>query len=117
MLQSYIEIRDLALMCHLGACEKERTFPQKVFVSLHIYADYSKSEASDQLADTIDYKDVVVALQAMTASTRFCLIESLARAINEKVLATSPASSVTVKVRKPNVLMEAGAVSYNLVTG
>jgi dihydroneopterin aldolase len=114
MPHSYIEICDLALMCHLGACKKERTFPQKVFVSLRIFADYSKSEGSDVLADTIDYKDVVVALQAMTAATTFCLIESLARAITDKVLATSNASSVTVKVRKPNVLMEAGAVSYNL---
>jgi 7,8-dihydroneopterin aldolase/epimerase/oxygenase len=115
MSDSYIEICDLALMCRLGACEKERTFPQKVFVSLCIFADYSKSEGSDVLADTIDYKDVVVALQEMTASSEFCLIESLARAIKEKVLVMSQASSVAVKVRKPNVLMEAGAVSYNLI--
>ena len=116
MSQSYIEICDLALMCHLGAYEKERTFPQKVFVSLRIYADYTKSEGSDVLADTIDYKEVVTVLQEMTSSREFCLIESLAHGIREAILAVTIASSVGVKVRKPNVLMEAGAVSYNLVT-
>jgi FolB domain-containing protein len=114
MSQSYLEICDLVLMCHLGAYKKERVFPQKVFVTLRIFADYTKSEQSDVLSDTIDYKDIVVALQEMTRSRRFRLIESLAREIKEHILAHSLATLVEVTVRKPNVLMEAGAVSYNL---
>ena len=115
MSQSYIEINDLALMCHLGAYRKERTFPQKVFVTLRIFADYTKSEESDKLTDTIDYKEIVVTLQEMTSSSKFFLIETLARMIKEKILTTSCASAVEVRVRKPNVLVEAGAVSYNLM--
>ena len=116
MSESYLEICDLALMCQLGVSTDERTFPQKVFVSLRIYADYTASEVSDNLSDTIDYKDIVIGLRQMTETKKFRLIETLARSIREYVLAVSPATTVVVKVRKPNVLMEAGAVSYNLVT-
>ncbi len=116
MSRSYLEICDLALMCQLGVSTDEHTFPQKVFVSLRIYADYSVSEVSDDLSDTIDYKNVVTSLRQMTEAKKFRLIETLARSIRDHVLAVSPATAVTVKVRKPNVLMEAGAVSYNLVT-
>ncbi len=115
MSKSYLEICDLALMCQLGVSTDERTFPQKVFVSLRINADYTASEVSDNLSDTIDYKDIVVSLRELTETKKFRLIETLARSIRDHVLAVSVATGVEVKVRKPNVLMEAGAVSYNLI--
>ena len=115
MKKSFIEIRELVLMCHLGVPRTERGHRQKVFVTLEIYADYSKSEESDRIADTIDYSDIITAICNLVESETFLLIEHLASEIRKVTKSMCGASKVDVTVRKPNVIQQASHVSYHSV--
>jgi dihydroneopterin aldolase len=115
MKKSFIEIRELVLMCHLGVPRTERDHRQKVFVSLNIYADYSASEESDKITDTIDYSDIITAICELVVAERFLLIEHLASRIKKLTKSMCHAETIDVTVRKPNVIQQAAYVAYHHV--
>ena len=91
----------------IGATEEERAFPQMLEVDLLIEADLSAAAASDALADTIDYGPLVTLTERTVEEGSFTLLEGLAGALSERVLAAAPsAGAVTVRVRKLAVPMD-----------
>ena len=64
---------------------------------------------SDQLADTVDYTAVVARIRAISDGRRFNLIEALAATIADDLMERFPVSRVRVRVRKPEVKLDAPA--------
>ena len=58
---------------------------------------------SDDLEQTVDYGRVFETCRQIVESTRFNLLEALAEAIAQELLAGFPADEVTVRLRKPKV--------------
>jgi dihydroneopterin aldolase len=71
--------------------------------------------AGDELADTVDYRDVVGCVRAVSDGRRFNLIEALAAAVADTLLAQFPVTRVRVRVRKPDVRLDA-PVAYAAAT-
>jgi 7,8-dihydroneopterin aldolase/epimerase/oxygenase len=59
--------------------------------------------ASDRIEDTVDYREVVELVRAVSASRQFHLLESIAAAVAEALLERFPLERARVRVRKPQV--------------
>lgn len=84
-----------------GVTLEERLEPQPFEVDVELHTDLSAAAASDELAETIDYAGLFTLVSTIVEGQSFRLIESLAGAIADAVLAETKASAVEVRVRKP----------------
>jgi dihydroneopterin aldolase len=108
MSEVAIEIQGLDLRGFHGALEEERVTGQRFLFDVYLVA-HDAGVRSDQLVDTVDYTAVVERIRAVNESRRFNLIEALAAAVADDLLLRFPVSRVRVRVRKPEVRLEAGA--------
>jgi dihydroneopterin aldolase len=100
----------LSAMCfegRHGVTEDERQLPQPIEVDLEVEADLSRAGRTDDVADTIDYGPLVALCQGVVERNSFRLLEAIAATIADRVLDTTPATSVTVRVRKLAVPIDA----------
>ncbi len=86
-----------------GVYAEEQVTPQPFEVDVELRLNLQPAGLSDDLAMTVDYARVFDACRQIVESTRFNLIEALAEAIAQELLADFPADEVTVRVRKPRV--------------
>ena len=96
-----IELRGLALSAVVGVLPEERLGPQPLEVDLDLYLDLSAAGASDDLSDTVDYGEVCETVRRLVTSSEPLLLERLAMATADAVLALDARiGSVTMVVRK-----------------
>jgi 7,8-dihydroneopterin aldolase/epimerase/oxygenase len=97
-----IEIRGLRLLGTHGVLPEERTRPQPFEVDADLVVSMVDAGSSDDLADTVDYADVVQRIAAVVGGAKsFMLLEALAAAVADEVLAVdSRVQAVTLSVRK-----------------
>jgi dihydroneopterin aldolase len=96
-----ITLRGMRFLGRHGVQLDERLEPQPFEVDVILHGDLSRPAASDELADTIDYGTVFTLVEGIVEGESFRLIEALAGAIVEAVLAAHPVDDVEVRVRKP----------------
>ena len=92
---------------HHGVGEEERSFPQPLEVDLVVEADLARAGRTDDVADTIDYGPLVAAVGEIVERGSYRLLEAIAATIAGRVLETTVASAVTVRVRKLAVPVDA----------
>ncbi len=96
-----IEIRGLRAIGMIGAHPEEQERAQPFEVDLDVYADLSVAGATDELGDTVNYGDVVLAAACVVETERHQLLEHVAQRIADDVLAVDPrATAVRVTIRK-----------------
>ena len=100
--QDQIHVASLELPVRIGVTAKERTFPQKLTVSLTLYPQHGFDGLEDRIENTINYSAVCQALRELTAVDRERrLIETFALEIAEAVLSRFGAcAAVDVDLRK-----------------
>jgi dihydroneopterin aldolase len=87
-----------------GVNPEEQVTPQPFEVDVELALNLQPAGLSDDLGLTADYARVHDVCRQVVESTRFNLIEALAEAISEELLAGFPTvDSVTVRIRKPKV--------------
>jgi dihydroneopterin aldolase len=92
-----------------GVLPEEKVEPQPFEVDVVLHADLRAAAASDDLSRTVDYGSLMALVGEVVAGPSFDLIEALAGAIADRVLAaTDPAvvGSVEVRVRKPEAPLD-----------
>lgn len=87
---------------HHGVFEHERRDGQEFIVDVALDIDSSAAAGSDDLADTVDYGEVAVAVHGLITGEPVDLIETLAERIADACLAFGPVSLVEVRVHKPS---------------
>ena len=92
---------------HHGVSEEERLSPQPLEVDLVVEADLAKAGRTDDVADTIDYGPLVALCAGVVERNSFRLLEAIAATIADRVLDTTPATAVMVRVRKLAVPVDA----------
>lgn len=104
-----------------GVSEEERLLPQLLEVDLEVGLDLSAAAASDDLADTLDYGELVGICQRVVEEGSQRLLEAVAGAIADEVTSRPRVRTVTVRVRKPavplDVEMDHAQVSLTRTTG
>jgi 7,8-dihydroneopterin aldolase/epimerase/oxygenase len=84
-----------------GVTEKERAEARPFEVDLLVRLDLSTPARTDDLADTVDYGALFKLTREVVEGPSFHLLEGLAGAIADAVLAAHPVDDVEVRVRKP----------------
>ena len=95
-----IEIRGLRLLGVHGLLPEERSRPQPFELDIDLEIDLDGAAVSDDLADTADYAAAIQRVADIVSAAPHDLLESLAGAIADALLADGRIRSATVAVRK-----------------
>lgn len=96
-----ITLRGMRFAGRHGALPGEQLTPQPFEVDIVVVMDLAPAAASDDLADTVDYAALFNLARSIVEDRSFRLIEAMAGAIADAVLATYGVNEVEVAVRKP----------------
>ncbi len=98
-----IEILGLRVTAHHGVHERERREGQPFVIDVVLHVDAQIAGRTDELADTIDYSQLVSDVAELVRTTRFNLLEALATHVADRLLAISRVAGVLVRITKPEV--------------
>lgn len=99
-----IFLRGLAVECIIGFIEWERRVKQRVVIDLEMPVDCRHAALTDEVADTLDYKQVAKRVIAFVSDTQFKLVETLAERIATLILTEFQIEWVRVAVNKPGAI-------------
>jgi 7,8-dihydroneopterin aldolase/epimerase/oxygenase len=99
-----IELEGIELHGYHGVLPVERERGQRFLFDL--WLDVPDSAVSDRLDDAVDYREVVGAVREVSDGRAFQLLEALATAVADELLARFPIESARVRVRKPDVVLD-----------
>jgi dihydroneopterin aldolase len=100
-----LEIYGLEIYGYHGVLPRERERGQRFLFDVSLVA-HDAGVRTDKVKDTVDYTKVVTCVQQIATGTRFNLIEALAAAVADALLAGFDVSRVRVRVRKPEVELD-----------
>lgn len=112
-----IFLSELKVDTIIGIWEWERRIRQTVVIDLEMSADIAKAAASDDVADTLNYKSVAKRVQEFVAESSFQLVETLAERIAEVIHDEFGVAWVRVRVNKPGAIRGSKAVGVLIERG
>jgi dihydroneopterin aldolase len=80
--------------------------PQLLEVDLEVSLDLARAATSDELADTLDYGELIEICRRVVEEGDQRLLEAVAGAIADEVTGLAGVEGVTVRVRKPAVPLD-----------
>lgn len=95
----------LRFFAHHGVLLEERTKGQEFLVDVELEADLQEAGRRDDLVLTVDYRRVYDIVKDVMEDEPQNLIETLAETIAARLLALDRVNAVTVRVRKPQVVL------------
>jgi 7,8-dihydroneopterin aldolase/epimerase/oxygenase len=99
---STIYIKDLIIEAKHGIHEHEKAQPQRFIINLELTVDLTRAAASDDLADTLNYSELKQTIIDVTQNNSFNLIERLAGAIADRLLADKRIQKLNLSIDKPD---------------
>ena len=106
-----IRITDLTLEAIIGINSWERTTKQEVIINITLDFDSSKAAKSDNIKDTLDYKDLKKSIMTLVESSKFMLLERLVERVLDLIMKDPKVTHATVRIDKPRALRFAKSVS------
>ena len=98
-----IELAGILLHGHHGVLEHERRDGQRFLVDVELDLADEAAARSDGIEDAVDYRRVVARVRDVSDARPYNLLEALAAALADALLADFPVDAVRVRVRKPDV--------------
>lgn len=95
-----ILVSGLRVETRVGWTDEERAAPQFVLVDLDVETDVTRSSATDDLADTLDYATLISEVAGYVGAQEARLLERLAAEVAEMVSAMDGVKSVSVEIAK-----------------
>ncbi len=96
-----------------GASAAERQSTRRFEVDVEIDTALDRAEASDRLADTLDFRDITEAVVTIGVGEPHHLLESLARRMVNALQARAPGARVRLELRKLSPPYCAGNPAYS----
>lgn len=101
-----IFVENLHLDCRVGIMPEERQKAQRIVVDVALFLDLSGASKMDDVASSVNYKEVMERISDVVSSKEFNLVESVAEAIAAKMLGIHAVGRVKVRVRKEKYSLE-----------
>ena len=98
-----VRLEGLSVFGHHGARPYEKEAGQRLEVDLEIEPVNEVAEHSDRLADAVDYDAIYRTVREVVEGRSFHLLEALAAATAEELLARFPMRRVRVRFAKQNL--------------
>jgi 7,8-dihydroneopterin aldolase/epimerase/oxygenase len=99
-----IFLHGLTVECIIGFIDWERRVRQTVVVDLEMPVDCTRAAASDDVADTLDYKKVAKRALEFIGASEFRLVETLAHRLALVILAEFGVEWVRISLNKPGAI-------------
>ena len=99
-----IFLHGLTAECIIGFIDWERRVKQTVVLDIELPVDCRHASASDEVADTLDYKKVAKSVLAFVAASEFKLVETLAHRVALLILAEFHVEWVRISLNKPGAI-------------
>jgi dihydroneopterin aldolase len=109
-----IFLRGLTAECVIGFIDWERRVKQTVVVDLEMPVDCARAAASDEVADTVDYKRVAKRVLAYIEASEFKLVETLAHRLAALLLEEFALDWVRLSVNKPGAIRNSRDVGVSI---
>lgn len=106
----HVFIEGLEIDALIGIYDWERRVRQTLVFDLEMAFDNRVPAASDDIADTLNYKDVSRRIEDFVAQSGFGLVETLAERVAAIVLDEFPVRRLRLKLSKPGAVRGARAV-------
>ena len=101
-----IELQGIELHGFHGVLERERSEGQRFLVDVELDPASQAAAETDRIEEAVDYRDVVAAVVEVSDAHVYHLLEALAAALADTLLARFPVTRVRVRVRKPDVVLQ-----------
>ncbi len=112
-----IFVQGLEVECVIGVREWERQIKQRLIIDLEMAWDISRAAASDQLEDTLSYKDVAKQVSAYVIETQANLVERLAEGIATLLIDEFQVVWCKVRINKRGAVTGARDVGVQIERG
>ena len=107
-------IEALEIECVIGIYDWERKIKQPIALDIEMDFDNRKPAASDDIADTLDYKAISKRLIEFVSQSSYGLVETLAERCCEIILGEFQVARVRLKLSKLGAVRGARAVGVIL---
>ena len=101
-MKDIIRLSGLSFYGYHGATAAEKETGRVFEVDCELEVDLAEAGRTDQLADTIDYRQAYDVIRETVEGRAFSLLEGLASYLATKILDRFPVYRVTLRVRKMN---------------
>ncbi len=109
-----ILLHEMAFYAHHGLTPEEQARGQVFIVDITVEANLHRAGHTDEIADSLDYRDLYARVKQVLTEERYRLLEAVAEAVAHRVLEADRVEAVTVRVRKPHVQL-GGPLAYAAV--
>jgi FolB domain-containing protein len=113
MATDQIQIKDLLIRTIIGTLPEERVQKQDVIINIILLTDHTPA-ISDDLADAIDYRDIIGPTIELVEKSQFYLIERLAFEILGLCFTDSRVERAIVTVEKPRAVPYAASAGVTV---
>ncbi len=111
-----IKLKNIRARTIIGCMGVERVEKQDIVVNLVVKYDSTKASLSDNVEDSLNYKDLEGKVVQFIENSNFHILEKLSRAILEFVLEDDMIKWCSVEVDKPKALKFCDSVSYSITS-
>ncbi len=96
-----IQVNGIRAYGYVGYLPEERVLGQWFEVDLTLWVDLAPAGHSDNINDTVDYREAIAIVKSQITTAKFKLVEKLISAIADKILSLEKVNQVRVKLSKP----------------
>lgn len=96
-----IQINKIRSYGYTGYLPEERVLGQWFEVDLTLWLDLAAAGESDDIADTLDYRQAIETVKQLITGSKVSLVEKLASAIADALLQLDQVERVQVRLSKP----------------
>lgn len=109
-----VYIRDLRIDAVIGIYEWEQRILQQINVNIEMGWDNQPAAKSDDIKDTLNYKEAANLVKALVAKSEFKLVEALAEHIAELLLEKMNIPWIRVTLGKPMAVTNSQEVGVSI---
>jgi len=96
-----IQVNGIRAYGYVGYLPEEKVLGQWFEVDLTLWVDLSPAGKSDDIDDTLDYREAIAIVKEQITTAKFNLVETLVNAIANQLLSLEKVTQVRVKLSKP----------------
>lgn len=96
-----IQLTGIRCYGYTGYLAEEQVLGQWFEVDLTLWIDLAPAGESDDITDTLDYRQAIERVKQLVKTSKFALVEKLASAIATTLLELQPVQQVRVQLSKP----------------
>lgn len=96
-----IQVNGIRAYGYVGYLPEEKVLGQWFEVDLTLWVDLTAAGNSDDIADTLDYREAIAIVKEQITTAKYALVEKLVSAIADQLLTLEKVHKVKIKLSKP----------------